>query len=63
MDRFMYVNILSKSLLGTLDNHNLDRSGIYFQHDCDPKHTSKHAMGWLELKDIDVLPWSPNSLI
>jgi hypothetical protein len=61
MDRFMYVDILSESLLGTLDNHNLDRNGIYFQHDCDPKHTSKHATGWLELEDIDVLPWSPNS--
>jgi transposase len=61
MDRFIYTDILSQSLLGTLDDHNLDRSTIYFQHNGDPKHQSKHAIGWLDLEGIDVLPWCPNS--
>jgi transposase len=61
MDRFGYTDILSESLLGTLDKHNLDRSTVYFQHDGDSKHQSKHAKGWLELEGFDVLPWCPNS--
>src|ERR1700761_312198 len=35
MDRFVYVDILKKSLLRTLDKHNLDRRTIYFQQDGD----------------------------
>ncbi|KAF7372621.1 putative homeodomain protein [Mycena venus] len=61
MDRFVYTDILSGSLLGTMDDHNLDHSTIYFQHDGDSKHSSKHATGWLDLEGIDVLPWCPNS--
>ena len=61
MDRFIYVDILSQSLLSTLNNHNLDRSTIYFQQDGDPKHRSKHATGWFDLEGIDLLPWCPNS--
>jgi len=61
MDRFAYVKILQKSLLCTLDNHNLDRDTIYFQQDLDPKHNSNHAKGWFNLEGLDVLPWSPNS--
>jgi hypothetical protein len=38
MDHFLYVDILSESLIHTLDNHNLDGSTMYFQQDSDPKH-------------------------
>jgi hypothetical protein len=48
----MYVDILSESLLGTIKDHNLDLSNIYFQHDNDLKHKSKHATGWLALEEI-----------
>jgi transposase len=61
MDRFVYVDILTKSLLGTLEKHNLDREAVYFQQDGDPKHRSAHARGFLELEGLDVLPWCPNS--
>jgi hypothetical protein len=61
MDRFVYVDILAQSLLRTLDNHNLDRSTVYFQQDGDSKHRSKHAKGWFDLEGIDLLPWCPNS--
>jgi len=61
MDRFVYIDILSTSLLRTLENHHLDHSSIYFQQDGDPKHRSKHASGWFDLEGIDLLPWCPNS--
>ena len=61
MDRYVYVNILRKSLLGTLEQYGLDREDVYFQQDGDSKHTSKHALGFLDVEGIDLLPWSPNS--
>ena len=61
MDQFLYVKILQRSLLHTLDKHNLDHKAIYFQQDLDPKHTSNHAKGWFDFEGLDVLPWSPNS--
>ena len=61
MDRYVYVNILQKSLLDTLKQYGLDREDVYFQQDGDSKHTSKHALGFLDVEGIDFLPWSPNS--
>lgn len=61
LDRFVYVDILTQSLLATLEKHEMDRSAVYFRQDGDSKHTSKHAMGWLELEGFDVLLWCPNS--
>ena len=61
MDQFLYIKILQKSLLHTLDKHNLDHNTIYFQQDLDPKHTSNHVKGWFNLEGLDVLPWIPNS--
>ena len=61
MDRFVYCDILSQSLLGTLDKLDLDRSSLYFQQDGDRKHTAAYTMGWLEDRGFDVLGWCPNS--
>ena len=61
MDRFGYVDILQESLLGTLDDHDIDRSTVYFQQDGDSKHTSRHARGWFDLEGFDLLPWCPQS--
>jgi hypothetical protein len=61
MDRFVYVDMLSQSLLSTLENHDLDCSTIYFQQNGDSKHRLKHAKGWFDLEGIDLLPWCPNS--
>ena len=61
MDRFVYCNILSQSLLGTLDKLDLNRSSLYFQQDGDRKHTAAYTMGWLEDQGFDVLGWCPNS--
>jgi hypothetical protein len=40
MNAVQYVNILERGLLGTLDDHEIDRRSIYFQQDNNPKHTS-----------------------
>ena len=61
MDRYIYVNILWKSLLGTLKQYGLDCDAVYFQQDGNSKHTLKHALGFLDVEGIDLLPWSPNS--
>ena len=39
MDHYVYVNILQKSLLGTLERYGLDHEAVYFQQDGDSKHT------------------------
>ena len=40
-NRHMYKFILEKFLWSTIQNYNLDPSRLTFQHDNDPKHTSK----------------------
>ena len=48
MDRFQYMKILKRGLLGTLHDYDLNTDSIYFQQDGDPKHTSQHAMEYFE---------------
>lgn len=40
MNAIQYVDVLERGLLGTLEDHNIDHSSIYFHQDTDPKHTS-----------------------
>ena len=44
MDSKKYVKILSKGLLGTLADYNIQPSEITFQQDGDRKHTSRYTM-------------------
>jgi transposase len=57
----LYVDILNDNLLGTLNWYGLEKSEITFQHDNDPKHTSRLASQWLSDQEIDVLMWPPQS--
>lgn len=59
MDRFQYKDILENVMLP----HAEDEMPIkwIFQHDNDPKHTSKLAKKWLSDKEIDVLEWPAQS--
>jgi transposase len=61
MDAQLYTNILNDELLRTLDYYHLARDDIVFQHDNDPKHTSRMATNWLNENDIEVLDWPPQS--
>ena len=60
MDQFQYIDILTSDLLGTLADHHFDGHKIYFQQDGDSKHCSGHTKGYLDLKEIDLLPWTAN---
>ena len=59
-----YVKIMEEQFLGTLKDLKMRRtgnSGIIFQQDNDPKHTSKLARQWLWAHKVNLLSWPPSS--
>ena len=61
MDRYVYKLILEIFLLSTIQHYNLDPSNMIFQHDNDPKHTSKMVKEWLKSQPFQLLQWPPQS--
>jgi DDE superfamily endonuclease/Transposase len=61
MNADLYVGILNDEFLATLRYYELEPEDIVFQHDNDPKHTSRKATEWLKMKEIEVLDWPPQS--
>jgi transposase len=61
MNADLYVGILNDEFLATLRYYKLEPEDIVFQHDNDPKHTSRKATEWLKMKEIEVLDWPPQS--
>ena len=56
--------ILDKQFLGTLKDLKIrcsGKEGLIFQQDNNPKHTSKVAQEWFQIKNIKKLPWPPSS--
>ena len=41
MDSLLYLEILQDELTRTLEEYHLNPGSVIFQHDNDPKHTSK----------------------
>ncbi|KAJ7309060.1 hypothetical protein JRQ81_008352 [Phrynocephalus forsythii] len=58
MNTSKYQSILAQNLQASARKLNMKRNFI-FQHDNDPKHTSKATKGRLHQKKINVLEW-PN---
>jgi transposase len=61
MTAVKYTEILEDGLLGTLQDRKMRSSDFIFQHDNDPKHTSRHTKAWLSNHNLQVLPWPANS--
>lgn len=59
MDRFMYKDILNNILVPYTDE--VMPLTFVFQHDNDPKHTSKFVKEWLKNEKIKVLKWPAQS--
>lgn len=61
LDADLYCKILRSELMQTLEYYNISRDQVIFQHDNDPKHTSKKASRVLEELSLDVLKWPAQS--
>lgn len=61
MDANLYRQILSEDLLETIDDYNLDKSEVVFQHDNDPKHKASIVQTWLVENEINILDWPAQS--
>lgn len=59
MDRFVYRDILENKMLPYAE-WNMPLRWV-FQHDNDPKHTSKLVKDWVQSKGIQVLDWPAQS--
>lgn len=59
MDSWIYLDILRNNLMESASSIGLDQ--FVFQHDNDPKHTSKLIRDYLEVVGIEVLPWPSQS--
>jgi len=61
LDATLYCDILRGELIDSCHYYGLDLGNIIFQHDNDPKHTSKKAKKCLIDNSIRVLPWPAQS--
>lgn len=61
MDADLYTEILDDYLFETIKYYGLEEKKPIFQHDNDPKHTSKKAVKWLKDHQVEVIDWPPQS--
>jgi transposase len=61
LDSKLYKKILKGELLDTLKYYGFEKAEIIFQHDNDPKHTSKKIQRWLRRSDLNVMRWPSQS--
>lgn len=61
MDSDMYLEILSKELVKTIDWYQMDAESLIFQHDNDPKHTAQKVKKYLSEQDYRTMVWPSQS--
>ncbi|KAG0770512.1 hypothetical protein G6F22_017224 [Rhizopus arrhizus] len=65
MDKTLYKEILEDELERTIEygtnKLRLERHQVIFQHDNDPKHTSKLVKEYLEQQSYNILEWPAQS--
>jgi hypothetical protein len=47
MDKYVYCEILEMELISTIHMHDLKEENVIFQHNNNPKHSSKYIKDWL----------------
>ena len=57
----LYKEILKDELRGTIEDLKQDPEEVIFQHDNDPKHTSRLVQDWLQKQSFEVLDWPSQS--
>jgi hypothetical protein len=55
MDAEQYCEILEQGVMESFEKLEMEEGARYFQHDNDPKHTSKKAKKWMEDNDLEVI--------
>ena len=60
MDKYVYKTILEENVLQSAEKLGVIGK-FYFQQDNDPKHKSKHAMGFFEEPVVECLDWISQS--
>ena len=58
MDKYVYHEVLEMELMNTIYMHGLREAIVIFQHDKDPKHTSKYVTNWLLAWKFQLV-WHP----
>ena len=61
MDEKLYTEILDELLHKSVEFYDMDFGDFVFQHDNDPKHTSKIAKEWLANHQVELLDWPAQS--
>jgi transposase len=61
LDAELYCRILREELMKTFEYYGIDKEEAIFQHDNDPKHTSKLANDALSDLDLKVMTWPSQS--
>ena len=61
MDAAQYRTILDTCLVPSMDWYKMKKEEVIFQHDNDPKHTSKLVQKWLSENEINVMKWPAQS--
>lgn len=61
MNADQYTQILSESLLGSLNDKDIAPEAIILAQDNNPKHKSRLAQNWFRENNIKLLPWPPSS--
>ena len=51
----MYHEILEMELMNTIHMHDLEEENVIFQHDNNPKHTSKYVKEWLLAQKFQLI--------
>ena len=61
LDAELYCKILEENLPSSVGFYGDELKNFIFQHDNDPKYTSKRVKKWLADNEIEVLEWLAQS--